>query len=196
MEHPHHIRHLCSVKVGEVEGCQRFAKTEHPVHLRHLCSVKVGEVECRQRDATTEHPAHTRHLCSVKVGEVERRQRLATLEHPAHIRHLCSVKVGEVERCQRFATHEHHTHFCHLRGVEVFKTFDAFKRSEICKPSCRGGGAKITERSIKDNSENGGIRRFPISSPSWETPDISIPYSPLCAVAFGTEGVVIEGEGL
>ena len=90
---------------------------------------------------------------------------------------------------------EHPLHLRHLRGVEVFKTFDAFKRSEICKPSCRGGGAKITERSIKDCSENGGPGRFPISSPSRVTV-IRIPYSPRCAVAFGTEGVVIEGEGL
>ena len=92
---------------------------------------------------------------------------------------------------------EHQLHLRHLRGVEVFNTFDAFKRLEICKPSCRGGGPKITERSIKDSSENGGIRRFPISSPSWGTVIVlRIPYSPRCAVAFGTEGVVIEGEGL
>ena len=79
----------------------------------------------------------------------------------------------------------------------MFKTFDAFKRLELYKPSCRGGGAKITERSIKDNSENGGIGRYQISSPSRGTVIVPrIPYSPLCAVAFGTEGVVIEGEGL
>ena len=79
----------------------------------------------------------------------------------------------------------------------MFKTFDTFKRIEICKPSCRGGGAKITERSIKDSSENGGIGRSPISSPSRVTVIVlRIPYSPRCAVAFGTEGVVIEGEGL
>ena len=74
----------------------------------------------------------------------------------------------------------------------MFNTFDAFKRMEICKPSCRGGGAKITERNIKDSSENGGIRRFPISRPIWDNPV----YSPHCAVAIGTKGVVIEGEGL
>ena len=79
----------------------------------------------------------------------------------------------------------------------MFKPFDTFKRSEICKPSCRGGGAKITERSIKDSSENGGIGRCRISSPSRVTVIVlRIPYSPLCAVAIGTEGVVIEGEGL
>ena len=79
----------------------------------------------------------------------------------------------------------------------MFKTFDAFKRSEICKPSCRGGGAKITERSIEYSSENGGIRRYPISRPSRVTVIVlRIPYSPRCAVAIGTKGVVIEGEGL
>jgi len=88
-------------------------------------------------------------------------------------------------------------HIRHLRGVEVFKTFDAFKRLELCKPSCRGGGAKITERSIKDSSENDGIGRYQISSPSWGAELVlCIPYSPLCAVALGAEGVVIEGEGL
>ena len=53
------------------------------------------------------------------------------------------------------------------------------------KQICRGGGAKITERSIKDSCENGG--RAEIPSPST--------YFPRYAVAIGTEGVVIEGEG-
>ena len=38
---------------------------------------------------------------------------------------------------------------------------------------------------------------YPINNPSRGTEIVlRIPYSPRCAVAFGTEGVVIEGEGL
>ena len=67
-----------------------------------------------------------------------------------------------------------------------------------------GGGAKILERSIKDSSENSSMR-FLITSPSGaptEAPTAIvlivlfwIPYSPRCAVAISTKGVVIEGEG-
>ena len=65
---------------------------------------------------------------------------------------------------------------------------------ELVKPFCRGGGAKITERSIKDSSENGGTVRAMITSPGGVVvKDIQI--FPLCAVAIGTEGIVIEGEG-
>ena len=55
------------------------------------------------------------------------------------------------------------------------------------------------ERSIKDSGENSGTGRVPITSPSGEgdpPPIPYFPYSPRCSVAIGTEGVVIEGEGL
>ena len=81
----------------------------------------------------------------------------------------------------------------------MFQSFDAFKGLEVLKPSCRGGRTKITERSIKHSCKNGGIGRVRITSPSRdETIIISflILYSPRGAVAFSTEGAVIEGEGL
>ena len=62
----------------------------------------------------------------------------------------------------------------------------------------RGGGAKITERNIKDSCENGGIGKATTTSPSGAEDrgtDFRTPYSPRCAVAIDTEGVVIEGEG-
>ena len=70
---------------------------------------------------------------------------------------------------------------------------------ELIKPSCRGGGAKITERSIKDSSKNSGTARVSMTSPSGagekERAGFLITYSPRCAVSIGPEGVVIEGEG-
>ena len=58
------------------------------------------------------------------------------------------------------------------------------------------------ERSIKDSGENSGTGRVPITSPSGEggkegdpPPIPYFPYSPRFAVAIGTEGVIIEGEG-
>ena len=58
------------------------------------------------------------------------------------------------------------------------------------------------KRSIKDSGENSGTGRVPITSPSGEggkegdpPPIPYFPYSPRFAVAIGTEGVIIEGEG-
>ena len=92
---------------------------------------------------------------------------------------------------------EHPDHIRHLRGVEVFQPFDAFKGLEVLKPSCCGGGAEITKRSVKYSSKNGCIGRVRITSPSGIRFIIDFSrflYSPRCAVAFSTEGVVIESE--
>ena len=57
------------------------------------------------------------------------------------------------------------------------------------------------ERSIKDSCENRRVpitsqERAPLTSPSGEEGrGLTIPYSPRFAIAIGTEGVVIEGEG-
>ena len=57
------------------------------------------------------------------------------------------------------------------------------------------------ERSIKDSCENRRVpktsqERVPLTSPSGEGGKaLPIPYSPRFAIAIGTEGVVIEGEG-
>ena len=80
----------------------------------------------------------------------------------------------------------------------MFQSFYAFKYFEAVKPSCRGGWAKITERSIKDSCEHGVIERVPLTSPSGDGGEeivFRITYSPRCSVAIGTEGVAIEGEG-
>ena len=69
---------------------------------------------------------------------------------------------------------------------------------ELAKPFCRGGGAKITERSIKDSSVSEGMGGVPIISQRGGgiviVFPILIPYFPRYAVAIGTEGIVIEGE--
>ena len=91
---------------------------------------------------------------------------------------------------------KHPAHGRHLRSVEIFQTFDAFKRLEKLKPSCRGGGMKITERSIKYSSENGCIGIILCTRPSRIHPTtLSVLYSPCCFFVEVLLSVIIKGKG-
>ena len=80
----------------------------------------------------------------------------------------------------------------------MFQSFDAFKGLEVLKPSCCGGGAEITKRSIKYSSGDGSIGIILCASPSRDETIIItflILYSPRCAGAIRAENVVIKSEG-